>query len=144
MDAKRRDGGVAIDHGVRQESENAGGHSRNRLSDQQWLAIVDMLPERLGVRARNRTEHYRKFIESVLWVVGEEAMWVDLPEHFGSWRAAYVRFLRWNSIGAWDGIAEILGRDAVLARALLTRTAQHAAVVRKRLKSKSLRRMLEG
>ncbi|MEH6421569.1 transposase [Pseudomonas sp. CGJS7] len=117
--------------------------SRGLISDQQWRAIVDMLPDRLGVRARNRGQQYRDFVESVLWVVAGDALWNELPRSHGSWRAVYVRFLRWNNINAWDGVAEILGHDQAVTRALLARAAQHTAIVRKRMNRKLLHRMLE-
>ena len=115
-----------------------------RVDDRIWRVIVDSLPSQLQVRARNREKKYRNFLEGVLWVVVEDAFWGELPPRYGHWRALYVRFLRWNNIGVWDTIAEILGRDTQLARSLMQRADQHAAVVRRRQFRNSQNWMLEG
>ena len=115
-----------------------------RVDDHVWRVIVDSLPSQLQVRARNREKKYRNFLEGVLWVVVEDAFWGELPPRYGHWRALYVRFLRWNNIGIWDTIAEILGRDTQLARSLTQRADQHAAIVRRRQLRSSQNWMLEG
>ena len=115
-----------------------------RVDDHVWRVIVDSLPSQLQVRARNREKKYRNFLEGVLWVVVEDAFWGELPSRYGHWRALYVRFLRWNNIGIWDTIAEILGRDTQLARSLTQRADQHAAIVRRRQLRSSQNWMLEG
>ena len=115
-----------------------------RLDDRLWQVIVDSLPSQLQVRARNQEKKYRNFLEGVLWVVSEDAFWGELPARFGHWRALYVRFLRWNNIGVWGTVAEILGPDTQLARFLMQRADQHAAIVRRRQLRNSQNWMLEG
>ena len=114
-----------------------------RVDDRLWQVIVDSLPGQLQVRARNQEKKYRNFLEGVLWVVSEDAFWGELPARFGHWRALYVRFLRWNNIGVWGAIAD-LGWDTQLARFLMQRADQHAAVVRRRQLRSSQNWMLEG
>ncbi len=109
-----------------------GSAQLRRIDDRQWESIVGVLPDKLSVRAKNRELTYRKFVEGVLWVIGEDAFWGELPREFGSWRALYVRFLRWNAVGVWSDVADIIGRDTALARALMQRADQHAAVVHRR------------
>lgn len=106
-----------------------------RLDDREWEAIVGSLPPQLAVRARNRERDYRSFLEGVLWVVGEDAFWAELPDCYGPWRALYVRFLRWNQAGVWSAVAEVIGRDTTLARALMRRSDQHAIVRRRRTRN---------
>ena len=115
-----------------------------RVDDRLWLVFVDSLPSQLQVRARNQEKKYRNFLEGVLWVVSEDAFWGELPARFGHWRALYVRFLRWNNIGVWGTVAEILGPDTQLARFLMQRADQHAAIVRRRQLRNSQNWMLEG
>lgn len=116
-----------------------------RVDDRLWQVIVDALPNQLQVRARNHEKKYRNFLEGVLWVVGEDAFWGELPPRYGHWRALYVRFLRWNNIGVWGTVGDILGRDTQLAKALMQRADQHAAIVRRRqLRNNSQNWMLEG
>lgn len=116
----------------------------HRVDDRQWEAIVDLLPTHLAVRARNRAQDYRTFLDGVLWVVGEEAFWAELPECFGHhWRALYVRFLRWNHVGVWNTVADVIGRDSALARSLMRRSDQHTAIVRRR-RMRNVPCMFEG
>ena len=61
-----------------------------RVDDRMWDAIVESLPDQLSVRARNRQGKYRNFLEGVLWVVGEDAFWGELPPRFGHWRASRI------------------------------------------------------
>jgi transposase len=115
------------------------------VDDRLWDAIVDSLPHQLRIRARNREKKYRNFLEGVLWVVAEDAFWGELPARYGHWRALYVRFLRWNNIGVWTTVADLLGRDTSVARALMQRADQHAAIVRRRqLRHTQSPWMLEG
>ena len=65
-------------------------------------------------------------------MVGEDAFWAELPDCYGPWRALYGRFLRWNQAGVWSAVAQVIGRDTALARALMRRSDQHTAIVRRR------------
>ncbi|MDR7135004.1 transposase [Lysobacter niastensis] len=115
-----------------------------RIDDRRWEDIIRSLPGQLQVRARNRNKVYRDFVEGVLWVVSEDQCWSELPKRFGRWRALYVRFLRWNNLGIWRDVADVIGRDTLMGRSLLQRVDQHTAVVRRRQLRNVRRWMLEG
>ncbi|WP_425298722.1 transposase [Rhizobium hainanense] len=38
----------------------------------------------------------RPFIEAALWIVRVSSPWHDLPEHFGNWGTALLRFSDWR------------------------------------------------
>ena len=102
------------------------------IGDREWARIVKVLPATLRTRAGNRDGVYRNFVESVLWVVATDSSWSDLPERYGSWRATYVRFLRWNVAGHWQKVADAIGRHTVPGCGLILRSGQHLALINRR------------
>src|SRR6266568_3725035 len=61
------------------------------------------------------------------------APWRDLPERYGKWNSAFVRFTRWSKLGVWDAVFETLaslGPPADEEHAIdstIVRAHQHAA-----------------
>ncbi|MFK3647874.1 transposase [Lysobacter enzymogenes] len=98
-----------------------------RLDDEQWTLIAAYLPRQYQARILNNTGDYRGFIEAVLWVVHHNAPWTSVPERFGSWRAVYVRFLRWVQDEHWIAVERALGLDSALARGLRERAERYRA-----------------
>lgn len=98
-----------------------------RLNDEQWNVIASHLPRQYQARIVNNTGNYRTFIEAVLWVVYHNAPWTSMPNQFGSWRAIYVRFLRWVQDEHWIAVERALGLDSALARGLRERTERYRA-----------------
>jgi transposase len=117
---------------VEEKKLGAGSTPVPVLGDREWAGIVKVLPATLRTRAGNRDGAYRNFVGGVLWVVATNSSWSDLPERYGSWRATYVRFLRWNVAGYWQKVADAIGGHTVPGRGLLLRSAQHLALVNRR------------
>lgn len=74
-----------------------------RLTDGEWNALLEVLPGRVGARARHGG-NARRFIEAVLWVAQTGAYWSDIPREFGSWHGIYVRFIRWSQDATWEDV----------------------------------------
>ncbi len=88
-----------------------------KLSDAQWQALAPLLPGKSsdpGANAKNN----RLFIDAVLWVVKYQSSWSDLPPSYGNWRAAYMRFRRWNAGDFWHQLAQEEWQDPALQEML--------------------------
>ncbi|MCS4054665.1 IS5 family transposase [Salinibacter ruber] len=79
---------------------------RYELTDGQFERIEEALPE---VDGRGRPyENHRKVTGGIFWVLRSGAPWRDLPERYGSWRAAHDRFRRWAEDGTLQSAARKL------------------------------------
>jgi transposase len=73
------------------------------LTDEQWARLEPLLP--VPVRSgRPPLWTKRQLIDGIRWRVRVGAPWRDVPEHYGSWRAVYSLFRRWQRAGVWVGI----------------------------------------
>ncbi|MEH6418132.1 transposase [Pseudomonas sp. CGJS7] len=97
------------------------------LCDEQWLIVASHLPRQYQARIVNNTGDYRAFIEAVLWVVENNAPWTSIPRSYGSWRAIYVRFLRWVQDEHWIAVERALGLETAIARSLRDRAERYRA-----------------
>lgn len=108
---------------------------RRMLTDEQWSRIADFLPGKATDKGRTAADN-RLFVESVLYIARTGCPWRDMPQAFGHWHSAYVRFARWEASGIWDRIALKLQDDADLEElfidATIVRAHQHAAGARKK------------
>jgi len=75
------------------------------LSDEQWLRIEQLMPQR---RLVDRTDD-RKVISAILYVLVTGIPWRDLPVSLGPYTTAYNRYNRWSRRGLWQKIASELG-----------------------------------
>src|SRR5712691_7286388 len=80
--------------------------SRGDLTDTEWRILNPLLPDR-GERGPAIAEK-RRTINGILWVLRTGAPWRDLPERYGKWNSAFVRFSRWSKLGVWDAVFETL------------------------------------
>lgn len=88
------------------EARAAGLRNLCRLSDLQWERISEVLPGRVGKRARSGNG--RAFLEAVLWVAENQTSWLDIPKEFGDSHAVYIRFARWAHDGVWPSVIDAL------------------------------------
>lgn len=104
--------------------------TRLMLRDDQWERIAPLLPGKAtdrGVTAKDN----RLFIEAVLWIARTGAPWRDLPDTFGRWHTAYMRYNRWSRKGVWQQIIDTLADDPDLEQLMIdgsiVRVHQHGA-----------------
>jgi len=73
-----------------------------RLTEQQWTAIENLLPEsgRTGRRGRPGADN-RACVEGILWVLRSGARWRDLPRQYPSPATCWRRLRRWEERGVW-------------------------------------------
>ena len=113
---------------------------RHDLTDAQWAVLEPLLPtaRRPG---RPPTSTKRQLIDAIRWRTRAGAPWRDIPDHYGSWAAAYALFRRWQRDGTWarlltrlQALADAAGRIVwdVSVDSTITRAHQHAAGARKR------------
>jgi transposase len=105
-----------------------------QLTDEQWRIVASYLPRQYQARILNNTGDYRAFIEAVLWAVDNNAPWTSVPKGYGSWRAIYVRFLRWCEGEHWIAVERAVGMDSRLAVNLRERIERYRASNRWRRK----------
>lgn len=104
---------------------NEFDQSRPRLDDAQWLSVASALPRHIAARARHNKQDYRCFIEAVIWVASSRAFWSELPSEYGSWRATYVRYVRWYQASVWSRVVAALGHDSYFSFHLVRLLDQH-------------------
>ena len=73
------------------------------LTDDQWLAIQPLLPQKSPRGGRPWKDH-RTMINGMLWIEKSGGRWRDLPAQYGPWQSVYDRYTNWRSIGLWDRI----------------------------------------
>ncbi len=84
--------------------------SRGDLTDTEWHILNPLLPDR-GERGPAIADK-RRTMNGILWVLRTGAPWRDLPERYGKWNSAFVRFTRWSKLGVWDAVFETLASRA--------------------------------
>jgi transposase len=84
-----------------QLSYHRGPIMRYELSDQEWIAIKPMLPNK--PRGVLRVDD-RRILNGIFWVLRSGAPWRDLPNNFGPYTTCYNRFVRWRRAGVWAAI----------------------------------------
>jgi transposase len=110
------------------------------LTDRQWAVLAPLLPQpkRSG---RPSLWSKRQLIDGIRWRIRVGAPWRDMPAHYGSWRAAYALFRRWQREGTWQrvltalqALADAHGQIAwdVSVDSTTARAHQHAAGARKK------------
>nr|WP_241749637.1 IS5 family transposase [Rufibacter sediminis] len=102
---------------------------RYEITDRQWESVSRLLPGKSGDVGRSGRDN-RLFLNAVLWVARSGAPWRDLPERFGPWNSAYVRFRRWSLKGVWERVFEALQEpdlDWLMVDSTVVRAHQHAA-----------------
>ncbi|MFC5475961.1 transposase [Paraherbaspirillum soli] len=84
-----------------------------KLREEQWQKLEPLLIGKQGdpgAKGRNN----RLFVEAVLWIISNQAMWRDLPAEFGKWNTAYMRFRRWNECDVWRQLTQYMYDDREL------------------------------
>ncbi|MFI9122327.1 IS5 family transposase [Streptomyces bikiniensis] len=68
------------------------------LTDAQWARIEPLLPDRTPKRGGRWRDH-RQVIDAIAFKYRTGTPWMDLPEHFGSWKGAHNRLRKWAADG---------------------------------------------
>src|SRR5262245_1678523 len=90
---------------VIQGPDRGGRIMRYELSNEEWIAIKPMLPNKpRGVPRVND----RRVLNGIFWVLRSGAPWRDLPHNFGPYTTCYNRFVRWRRAGVWAKIMSAL------------------------------------
>ncbi|MFH8573982.1 transposase [Streptomyces sp. NPDC017993] len=73
------------------------------LTDAQWARIEPLLPDR-APRRGGRWRDHRQVIDAIAFKYRTGKPWMDLPEHFGSWKGAHNRRQKWAADGTWEKV----------------------------------------
>ncbi|MGW0429262.1 IS5 family transposase [Streptomyces sp. NPDC002990] len=110
------------------------------LTDAQWARIEPLLPERTPKRGGRWRDH-RQVIDAIAFKYRTGTPWMDLPEHFGSWKGAHNRLRKWAADGTWEKVFTALLAQAdaegdlewvVAVDSTIVRAHQHAAGARQK------------
>nr|WP_267891438.1 IS5 family transposase [Streptomyces sp. XY413] len=108
------------------------------LTDAQWARIEPLLPDRTPRRGGRWRDH-RQVIDAIAFKYRTGTPWMDLPEHFGSWKGAHNRLRKWAADGTWEKVFTALLAQAdaegdldwvVSVDSTIVRAHQHAAGAR--------------
>jgi transposase len=67
------------------------------------VRIEPLLPDRTPRRGGRWRDH-RQVIDAIAFKYRTGTPWMDLPEHFGSWKGAHNRLRKWASDGTWEKV----------------------------------------
>ena len=70
---------------------------RHRMSDEEWLEIWELFPERKAMGRPPMAA--RDVMDGICWILRAAAPWRDLPEELGPWETVYAHFNRWTTDG---------------------------------------------
>ncbi|WP_420718762.1 IS5 family transposase [Streptomyces sp. XY413] len=110
------------------------------LTDAQWARIEPLLPDRTPRRGGRWRDH-RQVIDAIAFKYRTGTPWMDLPEHFGSWKGAHNRLRKWAADGTWEKVFTALLAQAdaegdldwvVSVDSTIVRAHQHAAGARQK------------
>ena len=101
--------------------------TRRILTDRMWAKLAPLLPPPRKGGGRPRGDD-REMVEAILWRLRVGAPWRDLPDEFGPWITAYVRFSRWAKRGVWTGVLAALAGEADMEWAMLDATVIRANI----------------
>lgn len=127
------------------------GVARFDLTDREWAILEPLLPEQ--PKRGGQWRDHRQVINGICWVKRTGSPWRDMPERYGPWRTAHLRFRRWAEDGTWArlkaqviALAEAAGDVEWDAQAdsTVVRAHQHAAGARKRGGRLLIRRQPRG
>jgi transposase len=113
---------------------------RHDLTDEEWALLEPLLPSQKPQRGGRWADH-RTVINGVFWRTRCGLPWRDVPPNYGHWKTVYNRHRRWSADGIWEGLLDVLRRDADRAEgaqwmvgidAGVVRAHQHAAGARHR------------
>ncbi|WP_436850720.1 IS5 family transposase [Streptomyces longwoodensis] len=105
------------------------------LTDAQWARIEPLLPDRTPRRGGRWRDH-RQVIDAIAFKYRTGTPWMDLPEHFGSWKGAHNRLRKWAADGTREKVFTALLAQAdtggdldwvVAVDSTIVRAHQHAA-----------------
>ncbi len=110
------------------------------LTDAQWVRIEPLLPDRTPRRGGRWRDH-GQVIDAIAFKYRTGTPWMDLPEHFGSWKGAHNRLRKWAADGTWEKVFTALLAQAdaegdldwiVAVDSTIVRAHQHAAGARQK------------
>ncbi|WP_420713601.1 IS5 family transposase [Streptomyces sp. WM4235] len=99
-----------------------------------------LLPVRAPKRGGRWRDH-RQVIDAIAFKYRTGTPWMDLPEHFGSWKGAHNRLRKWAADGTWEKVFTALLAQAdaegdlewvVAVDSTIVRAHQHAAGARQK------------
>jgi transposase len=86
--------------------------ARGDLSDEQWKRLEPLLPpERSGKKGHPYRPH-RPVLNGILWVQRTGAPWEALPARYPPRSTCHDRLMRWQQLGVWEKILQLLLAEA--------------------------------
>ena len=84
------------------------------LTDEQWVIIEPLIPEKERQADRKRGRPWRsprEVLNGVLWILRTGAPWQDLPDRYPPYQTCHRRFQGWVQGGMMETILRALAED---------------------------------
>ena len=78
------------------------------LTDDQWNAIADLLPQSLNQGAGRPPQSSRRVLDAILWKLRTGASWLDLPQTYPSHQTCFRAYSVWVRSGVLDAVVKAL------------------------------------
>jgi transposase len=78
------------------------------LTDDQWLALKDLVPQKILSGAGRPPQSSRNVLNGVLWKLRTAASWDDLPREYPSHQTCYRYYAQWLKVGVLDRVIQTL------------------------------------
>ncbi|WP_167450064.1 transposase [Streptomyces hyaluromycini] len=111
---------------------DAHGTARDGLIDDQWKAVVPLLP--LGGRGPC-PEGLRDQFDGVMWRFRTGGSWRNMPARYGAWQTVHHRFQQWALAGTFESLAR--ASETTAPRPHLLAPLRKAAEEERRLRIRS-------
>ncbi len=81
---------------------------RGDLTEEQWKRIEPYLPQGNGRPFCN----LQATVNGILWILRTGSPWHDLPPVYGKWNTVYKCFAKWETMGVFETLFQIVKQDA--------------------------------
>ena len=95
------------------------------LSEAQFERVYGLLQAQPKIHTKDRARE-RRFLEAVYWMDRSGAQWRLLPGEYGAWNSVYKRFARWDDLGIWERLFELVADDPDLQAVMIDATVVRA------------------
>jgi len=85
---------------------------RWELGDVQWQLIEPILrPQRRSDGRGRPWQDTRAVLNGIMWVLGSEAQWRELPKKYPPYQTCHRRFQQWVRAGELEHILRVLAKE---------------------------------
>ncbi len=92
---------------MRKVSHKTGRYTSD-LTDRQWDAVKDLLPDRRGKVGRPMTLNLRAVLNAIFYLLRTGCQWQNLPREYPNCKSVYYHYRKWCLDGTWEQLNRAL------------------------------------